>query len=285
MYALTAATQPPLWDGEGIDPWLPERLAAEAELAAAERRMYNSWWGSFSDLIVRSRRAVLSGSGVPDPHGVFSAAPLWTKEMGSFVQGPVRDTVGITFTKLFGPDFRFDQRPAVTSYLATVENRMVRTPDQVFGVVAAEVARGAAAGESIPQVAKRIDALLTTTSSVENWRGRAVTVARTETLGGLNFGRSDAFREMNDQLGGGMEQQWLATIDQRTRHDHLQADGQRVPVGQPFEVGGELLMQPGDPDGSAENTINCRCTTLLVRSGEVMDMSNRGWTDWEDQAA
>lgn len=281
--ALTAADgQPSLWDGEGVDPWLPSRLAASADIAAAERRMYNHWWGSFSDFLVRSRRSVLSGPGVPDPHGVMSAAPAWAKDMRRFVQGPVRDTVGLAFQELFGNGFDFDQRPAVTAYLAQVTNRMVRTPDDVFGVVAAEVARGAAAGDSIPKVAERIDRLLGSTDAVENWGGRAVTVARTETIGALNFGRFDSFREMDRTLGGGMQSMWLATIDPRTRLDHAHADGQRVPVGQPFLVGGEKLMFPGDPSGSAANVINCRCTTLLVSEGEVLDMTGRGWTDWED---
>jgi hypothetical protein len=37
------------------------------------------------------------------------------------------------------------------------------------------------------------------------------------------------------------------------------------PIDKPFDVGGEQLMYPGDPDGgSPGNTINCRCTVLPV---------------------
>jgi hypothetical protein len=55
---------------------------------------------------------------------------------------------------------------------------------------------------------------------------------------------------------------WLATEDERTRETHADADGQEVPVDQPFQVGDDLLMYPGDPDGSDAEVINCRCTLV-----------------------
>ncbi len=56
---------------------------------------------------------------------------------------------------------------------------------------------------------------------------------------------------------------WVSRGDSRVRDHHLAADGQRVPVGDPFIVGGESLMNPGDPAGSARNVINCRCTSVV----------------------
>jgi uncharacterized protein with gpF-like domain len=43
------------------------------------------------------------------------------------------------------------------------------------------------------------------------------------------------------------------------RPGHIAADGQVVDVDKPFVVEGEELMYPRDPNGSAENTINCSC--------------------------
>lgn len=284
-------TGPATWDGDGIDPWLPHRLAAESAITQAELRLYNSWWGSFSSWLVGVRRSVLSGT-TPDASAVWAHAPAWAQTMTGFVNGPVKDTVGLAFDTLFGEGYAFDARPAVSTYLTAVHNRMVRTPDDVFDVVATSIARGAGQGLSIPDVAALVDHTLAS-SNVEQWQGRAVTVARTETIGALNFGRSDAFAavaaELGDQFGEVLEQQWLATLDRRTRDDHAAADGQRVPVGTAFDVGGEPLQFPGDPSGSAAQVINCRCTTLLVRPGEELDMTGRGFTDadewWADQLA
>ncbi len=275
------------WDGTGIDPWLPQRLAAESRITMAERAMYNTWWGSFSDWLTRVKRGVLHSS-VPDPHAVWTHVPDWAERMSRFVAGPVTDTVGITFRRLFGADYQFDNRPAVTRYLGDVYNRMVRTPDEVFDVVASQVARGAAAGESIPVIADRISDVLDATNT-EQWAWRAVTVARTETLGALNSGRTDAFGAVADELGGEFTQTWLATLDNRTRDDHRDADGQEVGLGEAFIVGGEPLAFPGDPSGSAANIINCRCSTLLNRPGETVDMTGRGFSDedewWASQLA
>jgi len=61
-----------------------------------------------------------------------------------------------------------------------------------------------------------------------------------------------------------MKRQWVAAQGERTREDHSAADGQTVGMNQPFIVGGEELMYPGDPNGSAENVINCRCVCAYI---------------------
>lgn len=268
------------WDGTGVDPWLPQRIAAELDITAAERRVYTAWWGSLSDWMVRVNRSVL-GSGIPDPNGIWTHVPLWAEMMTTVVQGPIRDAIGLTYRRLFGEGYKFDSRPAVLEHLAEVTNRMVRTPDEVFDVVASQVARGAATGESIPQISERVAAVLDATGT-EMWPNRAVVVARTETIGALNAGRADAFAAVAELLEGDFELVWLATLDSRVRPAHRAADGQRVPMGTPFTVDGEHLMRPGDPDGSASNVIQCRCTTLLERPGETTSQVGRGFTDADD---
>ena len=61
-----------------------------------------------------------------------------------------------------------------------------------------------------------------------------------------------------------MKREWVAAQGERTREDHSAANGQIVSMNQPFIVGGEELMYPGDPNGSAENVINCRCIVAYV---------------------
>jgi uncharacterized protein with gpF-like domain len=56
-----------------------------------------------------------------------------------------------------------------------------------------------------------------------------------------------------------MQKEWIASGGERTRENHLLASGQTVSIDEPFVVGGDYLMQPGDPSGSAEEIINCRC--------------------------
>lgn len=91
---------------------------------------------------------------------------------------------------------------------------------------------------------------------------RTEMIARTETIRASNAGTNELFSEW-----GVRQQEWLATKDDRTRDDHAEADGQIVNMGAAFYVGGEWLDFPGDPNGSPENTINCRCTTIPVLEG------------------
>lgn len=58
--------------------------------------------------------------------------------------------------------------------------------------------------------------------------------------------------------------QWNNVGDNKVRGLHIIANGQTRKLGQPFEVGGELLRFPGDSSLGAtpKNTANCRCSSI-----------------------
>lgn len=89
---------------------------------------------------------------------------------------------------------------------------------------------------------------------------RSMTIARTETHSIANWSSDEVAKATGDNI----EKQWAATIDDRTRDDHADVDGEVVKMGGMFEVGGEELEYPGDPNGSAENVIQCRCQALYI---------------------
>jgi len=95
---------------------------------------------------------------------------------------------------------------------------------------------------------------------------RGETIARTETLKAMNAGRQEALDQLienpnNDIQAQDVTRKWDATGDARTRPSHAAADGQVVGQGEAFNVGGALLMFPGDTSLGApgEEVINCRC--------------------------
>ena len=69
-----------------------------------------------------------------------------------------------------------------------------------------------------------------------------------------NQSATDVFGKEN------LQKEWIATLDERVRIDHAEANGQVVDMDKNFLVGGEELAYPGDSRGSAANVINCRCT-------------------------
>lgn len=264
----------PVWDGQGKDPWLPQRLNARLEVAQTERDIRRVFWAELSGWLVETARAVLRGGQRPNPDAVWARVPAWRESVDLVVRGEIRQAMGLAFRRLL-PDQPWDQRVRVTYHLAEVRNRLVRIPEEVYDLITHEVATGVNLGDGIPELRDRIDAVLSTTQS-ERWPNRATVVSRTEAISALNAGRMEAFRATAEMEPDTVfETVWLSTSDDRTRSTHVAADGQRVPLGKPFIVGGFELMFPGDPAGPPQEVIQCRCVPLLVEQGESVDMSNR----------
>lgn len=124
------------------------------------------------------------------------------------------------------------------------------------------ITQGILQGESIPKIAKRLRAV------TDMDRRAAIRNARTATTGAQNAGRVDSYRDA-EKLGIKLRQEWLATLDGRTRDSHRLLDGERVDVGKKFSNG---CRYPGDPHGPAHEIYNCRCT--LVAAVEGIDQSS-----------
>nr|DAP50737.1 MAG TPA: minor capsid protein [Caudoviricetes sp.] len=129
--------------------------------------------------------------------------------------------------------------------------------------ITARVTRGILMGESNRQIAAGLRERLTN-MSVDS----AIRAARTATTAAENGGRTASYQKAAD-MGIEMTREWLATRDGRTRHEHGVADGQRVGVKEPFTVGGEKLMFPGDASlgASGWNLYNCRCAVKAMVKG------------------
>lgn len=110
-------------------------------------------------------------------------------------------------------------------------------------------------GESYRTAAKRIK------NRMDVGASRALTIARTEMHRVRHQAQYGSMLE-GEKRGITLSRTWLSAVDSRTRHSHAMADGQTVKLDKPYEVNGEKLMYPGDPAGSPENIINCRCTEL-----------------------
>jgi len=97
-------------------------------------------------------------------------------------------------------------------------------------------------------------------------KSRARTIATTTTTTSMNAGSHAMMQRFKDDID---YQQWFSQKDDKVResldYDHVEADGQRVQIGQPFIVSGEALRYPGDPSGSLGNIINCRCFAIPIK--------------------
>lgn len=134
--------------------------------------------------------------------------------------------------------------------------------------ITAQVTSGILQGESVKHLADRLQVNIPNMN-----RDSAIRAARTAVTGAQNAGRQGSY-DAAVKMGIEMEKQWLATLDNKTRHDHAIADGQTVAADKPFTVGGYKLMFPGDMASGAPGYIlyNCRCTTIAKVKG--LDMSD-----------
>lgn len=112
-------------------------------------------------------------------------------------------------------------------------------------------------GDDIPTMAKRI------ASVAEMDQRAAIRNARTMCTGAENGGRLRAYTRAQG-MGIDLKQQWVATLDNRTRDSHRIVDGEIIKVGEKFSNG---LRFPGDPNGPAAEVYNCRCCTVSVVNG------------------
>lgn len=123
-----------------------------------------------------------------------------------------------------------------------------------------EITQSILQGDSIPNVAKRLQRV------TDMDHRAAVRNARTAMTGAQNGGRVDSYKRA-EAMGIKLKQQWLATLDNRTRHEHRQLDGQAVRPGEPFKIGREEIRFPGDPQAAPHLIYNCRCTLIADLEG------------------
>lgn len=150
--------------------------------------------------------------------------------------------------------------------------KVTQVTDTTRAVISALISEGIKEGESMPKIAARLRATFDDFSAT-----RSLLIARTEVIGAANAG--GRFAALSTGLD--LEHEWLATLDERTRPDHAEADGQRRKMHEPFDVGGHHGMFPGDPTLPPSEVCNCRCTEVYVSPSSKRSME----FDQEQKAA
>ena len=118
------------------------------------------------------------------------------------------------------------------------------------------IRQGIIQGEGLDQIARRLtDGLIARNNS------KMLTFARTAMTEAQNAGRNVRLKEASD-MGIKVHKEWMCTLDERTRWQHADLDGQKRPMDKPFEIGGYKIMYPGDPTAHPSMVYNCRCTLV-----------------------
>ena len=231
-----------------------------------ERKLFTVVKRALDRFINAAREKVMapfrSWGGMPDATGVYQAQGDWDTDtilttIGQIAMGAWSEATDVP---------PVSRHSFVMAQLAQTQNFLVRIPDEVYNLVFGEIADGVNAGESIPEIAARIEGVLAATGS-ERWVNRARVIAVTETTRARGAGTTAAGLEQSRVTGRLLQKRWRTEHDDRVRQAHRNVDGVTLPLYQPFNVGGFPLLFPGDPMGPADEVVNCRCDVVIVNEG------------------
>lgn len=265
-------------------PWLPPKFKAFSAIVAAESALFSKIMGLLKEWASRLRTAVFGSSWkrnvptlhMPDPFGVRATSSWFDRQLDADVLVEVKEIFDFASEDItdLTPDGMYRANQAVLQS----KNRLSNVPDSVFNAVRAQTLKATTEGWSIDQLADEIDQVLAD-ADAERWKNRARTIARTEAVAAYNAGTYSGFQSYAQAVPGPWEKVWLETHDHRTRDTHREGiqgfGGQRVPLLGMFRHGDVEMPYPGWPLAPAAEVVNCRCSLLLAREGEIIDFSNR----------
>lgn len=221
--------------------------------------------GSLKKWLASAREAVMKPwrqyKMTPDPTAIYGTQPEWDAEVETILTHVGQIAMSAWSQATDVPPV--SRHSFVVSQLAATQNFLARIPDETYNLIFAEITDGTNAGESVEQIAQRVDSVLTYTGS-ENWPARARTIAQTETTRAYGAGTLAAGMEQSRVSGRLLQKRWDTEHDARVRASHREVDGQVRDLGYPFYVDGFPLMFPGDPMGPPETVINCRCDLAIL---------------------
>lgn len=198
---------------------------------------------------------------MPDPTAIYGTQGEWDGEVETILTNIGQIAMNAWSQATDVPPV--SRHSFVVSQLAMTQNFLIRIPDDTYNLVFAEITEAVNEGDSVEQVAQRVDSVLSYTGS-ENWPARARTIAQTETTRAYGAGTLAAGMEQSRVTGRLLRKRWDTERDERVRVSHREVDGQVRELGYPFYVDGFPLMFPGDPMGPPETVINCRCDLVIL---------------------
>ena len=254
----------------------PRRL-----LDQAQTRITKAARTTLARYLEKARQAIIHGhppthtadaspSDLPPNLEAWPDSQVWAQ----LVEQHLAPAIGVAFDEAFHAAARSDQLNIHQHRQAFMEQVYDRLSlglwgDGVFERIRTDLAQAVDAGESIPAMQARISDEL----QVDKHSYLAERIARTEAHAATEGGTWSSQRAWQEATGQQLHHQWIAASDERTRPTHAAASGQRVPLEEPFTVGGSTLQYPGDPNGDPAETINCRCSTLTGTTQELDSLS------------
>lgn len=164
------------------------------------------------------------------------------------------EEAGSDAMELVGSSYPFNMSAEVVTWVDQKTDIFLNQINETtFNRLKLEFAESLEANETRMQLIERITAVYDVIST-----GRANVIARTEVHGLTQYGTFQGYKQANLDI-----KIWVSVLDKNTRGNdpkdeanHIETDGEEVPIDMPFSNG---LMYPGENGAPAAEVINCRC--------------------------
>ena len=123
---------------------------------------------------------------------------------------------------------------------------------------------GTSNNETLEDLKLRMSNIFEEQYFIQTYSNQLEVIARTESLTATSVASQQAY----GQSGVVESQEWLTTLDGREREWHDELNGKVTKLDEYFVNGKGRLKFPRDSNGSAENVIQCRCSTAPVVKGQ-----------------
>lgn len=195
-----------------------------------------------AEMLTRQLNAIeASPDGVPEAWEAFIS-----DELAPFLGNLHRDASVIAAQRDEDPRFAGIVNMASDDYVRNTINRFRQLGTELWN---------AARKESLSAAVK---------DSIEE---QARTIARTEVAAAFARGEHAGIEALPDEEKPDRHM-WLSMRDPAVRPTHVAVDGEVVPYGVAFLVGGWPMMHPHDPAGPPGETVNCRCVEVFLFPGD-----------------
>lgn len=237
---------------------MASRSEDEGRLTGVAGNALRRWLASAREVVMKPWQQFKM---MPDPTAIYGTQGEWDGEVDTILTEVGNISLSAWSHAMDVPPV--SRHAFIMSQLAQTQNFLVRIPDETYNLVFAAITESVNSGNSVEQIAQRVDSVLSYTGS-ENWPARARTIAQTEVTRAYGAGTLAAGMEQSRVTGRMLRKRWDTERDERVRVSHREVDGQIQDLGYPFYVDGFPLMFPGDPMGPPETVINCRCDLVIL---------------------
>ena len=180
-------------------------------------------------------------------------------------------------------DKSFDVSKKATEYIEenVLQNCETILDETLREKIKVQMVEGSKNNETLAQIKSRIENVFEEQYFLQSYPNQLEVIARTEALTASSVATQDAYIQSEVVL----EQEWITTLDGREREWHDTLNGQSTRLNEYFVNEKGKLKFPRDPSASADNVIQCRCSTIPIVEGskQIYDTIEKKEELWKTQ--